>query len=100
LVPPPRALSGRGDELRLGLEFDCSDSKLADIKKKVGIPHPKLNEPAVDSGEWSNFGGKWIGQHAPYSHSFNRRSRRIRPSVTIGIRRPDYRPRSLDIAAG
>jgi hypothetical protein len=67
LIPPPRALSGRGDELRPGLEFDCSDSKLADIKKKVGIPHPKLNEPAVDSGEWSKFDGKWIGQHAPYS---------------------------------
>jgi hypothetical protein len=64
---PLRAFSGRGDELRLVLKFDCFVSKLADVKKKVGIPHPKSNEPAVDSGEWSNFDGKWIGRHAPYS---------------------------------
>jgi hypothetical protein len=62
-----RVPAGRGDEIRLGLKIDCSDSKLADVKKKVGIPHPKLNEPAVDSGERSNFDGKWIGRHALYS---------------------------------
>jgi hypothetical protein len=44
--------------LRLGLNFGCSDSKLADVKKESGIPHPKLNEPAVDLGRWSNFSGE------------------------------------------
>jgi hypothetical protein len=67
LNSPLRAFSGRGDELRLVLKVDCSDLEQADVKKKVGIPHPKSNESAVDSGEWSNFDGKWIGRHAPYS---------------------------------
>jgi len=65
--PSSRVPAGRGDELRLGLKFDFSDSKLADVKKKVGVPHPKSNEPAVDPGKWSNFSGGWIGRHAPSS---------------------------------
>jgi hypothetical protein len=43
------------------------DSKLADVKKKVGITHPKSNESTVDSGEQSNFDGEWIGRQAQYS---------------------------------
>jgi hypothetical protein len=50
--PPPRAFSGRGDELSLGLKFYCSDSNLADAMNKIGIPHLKLNELAVDLGKW------------------------------------------------
>src|SRR5215468_4253533 len=62
-----RVPAGRGDELTLGLKFDCSDSKLADVKKEAGFPHPKLNEPAVDLGKWSNFTGQWIGLRLPCS---------------------------------
>jgi hypothetical protein len=64
---PSRVPAGRSDELRLGLKFDRSNSKLADVKKEAGIPHPKLNEPVIDLGKWSNFSGEWIGLHAPYS---------------------------------
>jgi hypothetical protein len=62
-----RVPAGRGDELTSGLKFDCSVLKLADVKKEAGIPHPKLNEPAVDLGKWSNFSDEWIGLHMPYS---------------------------------
>src|SRR5215475_342472 len=61
-LPSSRVPAGRGDELKLGLKFDCSNSNLADVKKIVGIPHPKLNEPAVDPGKWSNFSGGWRGR--------------------------------------
>src|SRR5215831_17913606 len=46
-----RVPAGRDDELTLGLKFNCSDSKLADVKKEAGTPHPKLNETAVDPGK-------------------------------------------------
>jgi hypothetical protein len=66
LITPSRAFSGRGDEL-IWVRVRLSDSKLADVKKKVGITHPKSNESTVDSGERSNFDGEWIGRQALYS---------------------------------
>src|SRR5215510_5717232 len=65
--PSSRVPAGRGDELRLGLKFGCSNSNLADVKKIVCISHPKLNEPAVDPCKWSNFSVECIGRLAPYS---------------------------------